>query len=413
MTIYPTLEIPETLAAGPGPGNTDPRVLERFAKTGVADHMQADVVRGMGEARDMLREVFGTKNAYTYGVGGTGFSGLDCALSAILPGDKVVAVTNGTFSGIDGLTIRMKASTREELAANPLNPKPASVTIVEVPHGKSVTGDVVEAALAEHKPMWAFMAHWETGSGRINDLQGFSDACLKHGALGICDVVSSLGVTDFNIDDYPGVVAWASCPQKGVLCLPLTYAPVSFSDKYIEVVAKRGCHTYVHHPILEARHWGIMEGKDVPVGAYHRTHSCYAVAAFHEALRILLTHGRAQMAADYAFCEAGLRQAVEAMGCEVTSNMTSLVVLNLPGDLAGREKELVTGCRAEGFGIWPTLSEPVQVRIGILNQLTQEAITEIVSRFADAMLKMGAEFDKDAILVQLAGHFTGQSRKAS
>jgi len=34
MTIYPPLEIPETLAAGPGPGNTDPRVLERFAKDG-------------------------------------------------------------------------------------------------------------------------------------------------------------------------------------------------------------------------------------------------------------------------------------------------------------------------------------------------------------------------------------------
>ncbi len=37
MTIYPPLEIPETLAAGPGPGNTDPRVLERFVKTGIAD----------------------------------------------------------------------------------------------------------------------------------------------------------------------------------------------------------------------------------------------------------------------------------------------------------------------------------------------------------------------------------------
>ena len=49
--------------------------------------------------------------------------------------------------------------------------------------------------------MWAFMAHWETGSGRINDLKGFSDACLKHGVMGICDAVSSLGVADFNIDD--------------------------------------------------------------------------------------------------------------------------------------------------------------------------------------------------------------------
>ena len=80
--------------------------------------------------------------------------------------------------------------------------------------------------------------------------------------MGIVDAVSSLGVADFSIDDYPGVVAWASCPQKGVLSLPLTYAPVSFTDKAIEVVRKRGCRTYVHHPILEARHWGIIDGKD-------------------------------------------------------------------------------------------------------------------------------------------------------
>jgi aspartate aminotransferase-like enzyme len=274
-----------------------------------------------------------------------------------------------------------------------------------VPHGKSISGGDVDAALAKHKPMWAFMAHWETGSGRINDLKGFSDACLKHGALGIVDVVSSLGVADYSIDDYPGVVAWASCPQKGVLSLPLTYAPVSFTDKAIDVVKKRGCYTYVHHPILEARHWGIIDGKDTPTPAYHRTHSCYAVAAFHEALRILLGYGKARKASDYAYHEKALRQAVQAMGCEVTSNMTSLVVLNLPGKLAGKEKELVAGCRAQGFGIWPTLSEPVQVRIGILNQLSTEQISEIVSRFADAMLSMGADFDKQQVMNRLKSYY--------
>jgi len=403
--IYPQLDIPETLAAGPGPGNTDPRVLERFAKTGVADHMQKDVLRGMIEAKEMLRELWGTKNVYTYGVAGTGFSGLDCVLSLILPGDKVVAFPNGTFSGIDTLTIRMKASTAEELAADSLNPKPKSVTIVETPHGQSVTGEIVDKALAGAKPMWAFMAHWETGSGRVNDLKGFNDACLKHGVMGIVDAVSSLGVADFNIDDYPGVVAWASCPQKGVLSLPLTYAPVSFTDKAIEMVKKRGCRTYVHHPILDARHWGIIDGKDSPTPGYHQTHSCYAVAAFHEALRIILGYGRRRKASDYAYHEKALRQAVEAMGCDVTSNMTSLIVLNLPGKLKGKEKELVQGARAQGFGIWPTLSEPVQVRIGILNQLSPEQIGEIVSRFADAMLAMGAEFDKQKVMGQLKSYY--------
>jgi aspartate aminotransferase-like enzyme len=338
-------------------------------------------------------------------VAGTGFSGLDCVLSLILPGDKVVTFPNGTFSGIDSLTIRMKAASKEELAADSLNPKAKSVVTVETPHGQSVTGEIVEKALAQQKPMWAFMAHWETGSGRINDLKGFNDACLKHNVMGIVDAVSSLGVADFSIDDYPGVVAWASCPQKGVLSLPLTYAPVSFTDKAIEMVKKRGCRTYVNHPILDARHWGIIDGKDTPTPAYHQTHSCYAVAAFHEALRIILGYGRRRKASDYAYHEKALRQAVEAMGCDVTSNMPSLVVLNLPGKLKGKEKELVQGARAKGFGIWPTLSEPVQVRIGILNQLTPEQIGEIVSRFADAMLGMGADFDKQKVMNQLKSYY--------
>lgn len=405
QTIFPALTIPETLAAGPGPGNTDARVLAAFANAGMADHMQADVLRGMIECKEMLRTVWGTKNIHTYGVGGTGFSGLDVMLNAILPGDSVVAFVNGTFSGIDGLTIRMKASTREELAANSLDPKPASVTIVTVPHGQSVSGQVIEKALAEKKPKWAFMAHWETGSGRINDIRAFSDACQRHGVLGLVDAVSSLGIEDFAIDDYPGVVGWASCPQKGVLCLPLTYAPVSFTDRYIAEVRATGCHSYVHHPILEARHWGIVDGKDVAAGAYHRTHSGYAVAAFHEALRLTLQHGRAQKARDYAFHEKALRDAVRVMGCSVTSNMTSLVVLNLPPALAGREKELVQMCRARGFGIWPTLSEPVQVRIGILNQLSQPAITEIVMRFAAAMSEMGAMIDMEAVRGQLDRYY--------
>ncbi len=403
--IFPELVIPDTLAAGPGPGNTDPRVLEAFARAGVADHMQEDVLRGMVECKLMLRDFFGTTNTYTFGVAGTGFSGLDCMFNAIRPGDKVVAFTNGTFSGIDGLTLRMKAATTEELQADALNPQAASVTIVDIPHGTSISGEMVDAALAEHKPTWAFMAHWETGSGRINDIRGFSDACVKHDAMGLVDAVSSLGIDDFSIDDYPGVVAWASCPQKGVLCLPLTYAPVSFADRYIDHVRANGCSSYVNHPILAARHWAIVDGEDTAAGGYHQTHSGYAIAAFHEAIRLTLEHGLKQKAQDYAFHERALSNAVSAMGCEVTSNMTSLVVLNLPGRLAGREKELVQGCRAKGFAIWPTLSEPVQVRIGILNQLTEAAITEIVTRFAEAMNEMQAGVDTDAILAELAQYY--------
>jgi aspartate aminotransferase-like enzyme len=190
------------------------------------------------------------------------------------------------------------------------------------------------------------------------------------------------------------------------LGLPLTYAPVSFAKTCIDIVKARGCYSYVHHPILAARHWAIVEDQDVETPAYHQTHSCYAVASMHEALRLSLEYGKARKARDYAFHEAVLREAFSTMGCKVTSNMTSLVVCNLPEALAGREKELVQGCRAEGFCIWPTLSEPVQIRIGILNQLSEEAITTIVAKFADAMLAMGAnDVNKPAILGRIKDYF--------
>ncbi|MEM6460967.1 MAG: aminotransferase class V-fold PLP-dependent enzyme [Pseudomonadota bacterium] len=403
--IYPKLEIPETLAAGPGPGNTDPRVLEAFAGAGVADHMQADVLRGMIECKHMLRAIWGTRNIHTFAVAGTGWSGLDAMFAAVMPGDKVVAFSNGTFSGIDTLTLKIKAATPAELAADPMNPRAASVTVVEVPHGQSVSGEAVEAALAEHKPKWAFMAHSETGSGRVNDIRGFSDACERHGAMGLVDAVSSLGVEAFSIDDFPGVVGWASCPQKGLSCLPLTYAPVSFRDDYIDSLKATGTYTYVHNPIFEARHWGILDGADVDKGTYHRTHSGYAVAALHEALRLALEESLAKRAEAYRSHEAALREAVCAMGCKVTSNMTSLVVLNLPGEFAGRELELVQNCRAQGFAIWPTLSEPVQIRIGILNQLNPVAISEIVHRFADAMRELGAGVDQASVDAVLNRHY--------
>ncbi|MFA3920914.1 aminotransferase [Ruegeria hyattellae] len=405
VQIFPSLEIPETLAAGPGPGNTDPRVLQAFAGAGVADHMQPDVLRGMIECKHMLRAVWGTDNTYTFAVAGTGWSGLDAMFSAVMPGDRVLAFSNGTFSGIDALTLRIKAATPAEHAANPLDPQAASVTVIDVPHGQSVTSAMVEAALAEHKPKWAFMAHWETGSGRVNDLRGFSDACTRHGAMGLVDAVSSLGVDDFSIDDYPGVAGWASCPQKGLCCLPLTYAPVSFTDAYVASLRASGAYSYVHNPIFEARHWGIVDGQDVEKGTYHRTHSGYAVAAFHEALRLTLQEGLAKRAGSYRTHETVLRDAVTAMGCTVTSNMPSLVVLNLPSELAGREMELVQACRAEGFGIWPTLSAPVQVRIGILNQLNRQAISQIVRLFADALVALGGEVDQDAIEALLESRY--------
>ncbi|RFC66266.1 aminotransferase class V-fold PLP-dependent enzyme [Fulvimarina endophytica] len=402
--VFPELKIPNTIAAGPGPGNTSQRVLDAYYNQGVADHMNPDVIRGMIEAKKMLREIWGTNNVHTFGVAGTGWSGLDMMFSVVHPGEKIVLFVNGTFSGIDELSVRMKGATEEELQANSLDPKAASVITVKVPHGQSVSGEIVEKALGEHKPKWAAMAHWETGSGRVNDIRGFSDACEKHGVLGLVDAVSSLGIAEFRADDYPGIHGWASCPQKGVMALPLTYSPVTFSDTYIEELKKVGGRSFAHHPILEARHWSIIEGQDVEKGSYHRTHSPYAVASFHEALRMVLEEGMLQRAERYRTAEKALNAALTKMGCTVTSNMTSLLVLDLPEQLHGQEKDFVAKCRAENFCIWPTLSEPTQIRVGILNLLKEEELTEITRRFGDMLNRHDCKTDVDAAVAELKRH---------
>ena len=47
----------------------------------------------------------------------------------------------------------------------------------------------------------------------------------------------------------------------------------------------------------------------------------------------------------------------------------------------------------------------VQVRIGILNQLSEAAITGIVTRFAAAMIAMGGKVETGAALAVLARHY--------
>ena len=168
-------------------------------------------------------------------------------------------------------------------------------------------GDTIEQALATHK--WALMAHYETGSGRINDVQGFSEACLRNGVLGMVDAVSRLALLILLMITWRGRMGIPS--TKRISCLPLTYAPVSFRQDYIDVLNQSGARCFVHHPLMEARHWGIMDGQDVEKGAIiEHIPPC---SCRHEALRLTLAEGLANRVARYAACEDILRRAFTAM----------------------------------------------------------------------------------------------------
>lgn len=50
-----------------------------------------------------------------------------------------------------------------------------------------------------------------------------------------------------------------------------TFGLVSFTNRAIDLIAKRGCYIYARHPIRESRRWGIADGAAIAAATYHRT----------------------------------------------------------------------------------------------------------------------------------------------
>ncbi len=112
---------PRTLM-GPGPSDVHPRVLEAMGHTTVG-HLDPQFLEVLNDIRQMLQDVFQTKNQLTLAVSGTGSAGMEtCVINLIEPGDKMLVCIAGVFG------TRMKDVAERAGAA---------VTAIEVPWGRS------------------------------------------------------------------------------------------------------------------------------------------------------------------------------------------------------------------------------------------------------------------------------------
>ena len=72
---------------GPGPSDVDPRVL-RAMSTPILGYLDPEFIQIMDGVAEMLREVFGTADAFTLPISGTGSAGMEAALANLLePGE--------------------------------------------------------------------------------------------------------------------------------------------------------------------------------------------------------------------------------------------------------------------------------------------------------------------------------------
>src|SRR4026209_1905443 len=127
---------PERSLMGPGPSDVAPSVLKAMSLP-LLGHLDPVFVKMMDEIKDMLRQVFLTRNEMTFPVSGTGSAGMEfCLVNLIVPGDEVVIGVNGVF-GARMVDVAERCG--------------AKVTKVESPWGRIVEPAQVAEALKAFK----------------------------------------------------------------------------------------------------------------------------------------------------------------------------------------------------------------------------------------------------------------------
>ena len=288
---------PRRILLGPGPSDVHQRVLDAMARPTVG-HLDPTFSAMMEELKVLLRYAFQTDNELTFPVSAPGSVGMEsCFVNLVEPGDKVIVCSNGVFGRRMAENVKR---CRGELVQ------------VEDAWGSPVDPQKVEDAFAAHPDakIMAFV-HAETSTGVESDVRVLSEIAHRHGALVICDAVTSLGCVPVLVDEW-GVDAIYSGSQKGLSCTP-GLSPVSFGDRAVAKLKNRSTpvQSWFMDLNLVLGYWG--EGKRV----YHHTAPVNALYGLHESLVMLAEEGLEAAWIRHRLHYRALAAGLQAMGLQL------------------------------------------------------------------------------------------------
>lgn len=261
---------PQRLLMGPGPSNAAPEVLQALSSP-LVGHLDPSFLALLDETAEFLRQTFRTSNRLTFSVSGTGSAGMEAALVNVLePGDEAIVCVNGVFG---------------ERMADVAGRAGATVVRVEAPWGRIVPPEDVATALEEHpEAKVVAVVHAETSTGVAQPVEALAGVVQDHPALFVVDTVTSLAGMPVEVDAW-GVDVCYSGTQK-CLSVPPGLAPITFSDRALEVVRARSTPVqswYLDVTMLE-RYWGSDR-------VYHHTAPVAMAAALHAGLSLVAGEG--------------------------------------------------------------------------------------------------------------------------
>ncbi len=321
------LDPPQRLLMGPGPVNAHPRVL-RAMSADLLGQFDPEMTAYMNETMVLYRQVFQTKNRWTFLVDGTARAGIEAAMvSLIEPGATVLIVRAGRF----GLLLTEIA---ERLGA--------VIATVDAAWGQVVAFDAIAEAARRVRPAVICCVHGDTSTTVAQPLDGLGALCREVGALSYVDATATLGGMAVTTE------AWGADIVTGGLqkCLggPSGSAPITVSDRAAEFIFAR------RHTEKGIRAADAVDGTRARIGSNyfdlamimdywsdkrlnHHTEATSMLYAARECARLVVQEGLEARFERHRKAGAAMVAGIRAMGLSVygsdayrMSNVTGVII---------------------------------------------------------------------------------------
>ncbi len=290
-------DLPTRLLLGPGPSPVSTRVLEAMAHPTIG-HLDPAFLALMDGVRERLRRCFGTANAMTLAMSGTGSSGMETVIvNLVEPGDRVVVGVCGVFGGRLAEVARRAG---------------AEVTTVDAPWGQPVSVEALLDEVRRVRPALVALVHAETSTGIHQPIDGVADAVRESDGLFVLDCVTSLGGMPVEVDAW-GVDAAYSGTQKCLSCPP-GLSPVTLSERAVARLERRTrpVASWYFDLTLIRKYWGGER-------AYHHTAPINMIYGLAEALEIVEEEGLPARFARHRHAHARLVRELATIGLGLAS----------------------------------------------------------------------------------------------
>lgn len=303
------------LLMGPGPINADPRVL-RAMSAQLLGQFDPQFRLMMRETMALYRQVFETRNDWTFIVDGTARSGIETALvSAVEPGERVLVCSFGRFGQLFSEIARRAG---------------AEVKVVEVEWGTVFTPERVEAEVKAFSPALVAICQGDTSTTMCQPLEEIGRICHRYGALLQVDATASIAGTWLKAD------AWEiDCITAGLQkCLagPSGAAPVTLNDAFAKRIYRR---RHIEEGVRPAN-YVPGEGKMIATNYFdlamvidywsdlalnHHTEATTMLYGARECARIFVKEGHAAVFKRHADASKAMVAGLSAMGLKLFGDL--------------------------------------------------------------------------------------------